>query len=341
MKLLKTIGKITLGIVVGFVALFVLFYLLTMGEYPVAETVAQDPSLPYITIDGVTYHAQIFGDQSNPVVITVHGGPGSDYRSILSLQALFDEYFVVFFDQRGAGLSPRVNPEEITLESAVADLDSIVDYYGNGEKVNLVGHSWGAMLASAYLGQHPEKVDHAVLAEPGFLTSKFAEKWAEATKMRFSMDLLYHFLKTKFESLHINGPDDHASDDYFVHQMNLYQGSDHPQAGYRCEGETPKESESWRFGTRANDALFQQAIDADGNFDINLVAGVENFDNTVLFIAGECQTVIGAEWQQGQMEFFPSAELTIIPDAGHKMFLENPEASIEVVRAYLKTPLGE
>lgn len=341
MKLLKTLGKITLGIVVGLVALFALFYLLTMGEYPVAETVAQDPSLPYITIDGVTYHAQTFGDQSNPVVITAHGGPGSDYRSILSLQALFDEYFVVFFDQRGAGLSPRVNPEEITLESAVADLDSIVDYYGNGEKVNLVGHSWGAMLTSAYLGQHPEKVDHAVLAEAGFLTSKFAEKWAEATKMRFSMDLLYHFLKTKFESLHINGPDDHASDDYFAHQMNLYQGSDHPQAGYRCEGETPKESESWRFGTGANDALFQQAIDADGNFDINLVAGVENFDNTVLFIAGECQTVIGAEWQQGQMEFFPSAELTIIPDAGHEMFLENPEASIEVVRAYLKTPLGE
>ena len=159
--------------------------------------------------------------------------------------------------------------------------------------------------------------------------------------MRFSMDLLYHFLKTKFESMHINGPDDHASDDYFAHQMNLYQGSDHPQTGYRCEGETPKESESWRFGTGANDALFQQAIDADGNFDINLVAGVENFDNTVLFIAGECQTVIGAEWQQGQMEFFPSAELTIIPDAGHEMFLENPEASIEVVRAYLKTPLGE
>jgi proline iminopeptidase len=86
---------------------------------------------------------------------------------------------VVFFDQRGVGLSPRVNPEEITLESALADLDSIVDYYGDGEQVNLVGHSWGAMLVSAYLGQQPEKVDHAVLAEPGFLTSEFAEEWAE------------------------------------------------------------------------------------------------------------------------------------------------------------------
>ena len=45
-----------------------------------------------------------------------------------------------------------------------------------GQKVNLVGHSWGAMLASAYLGQYPEKVDHAVLAEPGFLTSEFRRR---------------------------------------------------------------------------------------------------------------------------------------------------------------------
>lgn len=233
MKLLKTLGKITLGIVVGLVALFILFYLLTIGEYAVAETVAQDPSIPHITIEGVTFHAQTFGDPSNPVVITIHGGPGSDYRSILSLQALSDQYFVVFYDQRGAGLSPRVNPEEITLASALADLDSIVDYYSDGEKVNLVGHSWGAMLASAYLGQQPEKVDHAVLAEPGFLTSEFAEKWAEETAIRFSPGLLYHFLKTKFESLHVKGPDDHASDDYFGYQRSLPGVATWPQSCIR------------------------------------------------------------------------------------------------------------
>jgi len=338
MKLLKTLGKITLGIVAGLVALFILCYVLTIGEYTVAETVAQDTSIPHITIDGVTFHAETFGDSANPVVIAIHGGPGGDYRSILSLQALSDQYFVVFFDQRGAGLSPRVNPGEITLASALADLDSIVDYYSGGEQVNLVGHSWGAMLASAYLGQHPEKVNHAVLAEPGFLTTEFAEKWAEETGYNFSPGVIYHLLKTKFQALHVKGPDDHASDDYSGYQMNMYQGSDHPQAGYRCEGGGPGEGESWRFGARANDSLFQQAVDADGNFDINLVDGVEGFTNKVLFIAGECQMVIGVEWQKRQMEFFPNAELAVIPDAGHEMFAENPEASIAAVREYLNAP---
>ena len=339
MRLLKTLGKITLGIVVGLVALFVLFYALTIRDYAVAKTVAQDPSLPHITIDGVTFHAETFGNKANPVVIVIHGGPGGDYRSLLSLQTLSDHYFVVFFDQRGTGLSPRVNPQEITLASALADLDSIVDYYGNGRKVNLVGHSWGAMLASAYLGHHPEKVDHAVLAEPGFVTSEFAEQFAKQTAIRYSPGVLYHFVKTKFESLHVKGPDDQAADDYFGYQMNMYQGSDHPQAGYRCEGGGPKEGESWRYGVRAAGSFYQQAIDADGHFNINLVDGVERFTNKVLFIASECQKVIGVDWQKQQMAFFPNAELAVIADAGHEMFAENPEASVAAVREYLDVPV--
>jgi proline iminopeptidase len=304
MKLLKTLGKITLAIVVGLAALFILFYVLTIGDYAVAETVAQDPSIPHITINGVTYHSETFGAQANPVIIVIHGGPGGDYRSLLSLQALSDQYFVVFFDQRGIGLSPRVNPEEITVTSALTDLDSIVDYYGDGRKVNLVGHSWGAMLASAYLGKHPEKVDHAVLAEPGFLTAEFAEEWAEATAICFSPGLLYYFMKTKFESLHVKAPDDHASDDYFGYQRNMYQGSDYPQAGYRCEGGGPEEGGTWRPGMQAMDRFLQQAVDADGNFNISLVDGVEGFTNKVLIMASECQKVIGIEWQKRQMQFF-------------------------------------
>ena len=198
MKIIKKFVKIFVGFVIIMVALFALGYMLTIGDHTVPATVDQDPSLPSITINDYTYHGETYGDPENPVVITLHGGPGSDYRSILNLQQLADEYYVVFFDQRGAGLSPRVNPEEITLASAIADLDAIVEYYGKGQKVNLVGHSWGAMLASAYLGQYPEKVDHVVLAEPGFLNTEFYERWSEIVQLKFSPGVITYFLKTKF-----------------------------------------------------------------------------------------------------------------------------------------------
>jgi len=335
MNILKTLVKISLGFVLILVAMFALGYILTSGDHTVAATADQDPSLPSITINGYTYHSETYGNPENPVVITLHGGPGSDYRSILNLQQLADEYYVVFFDQRGAGLSPRVSPEEITLVSAIADLDSIVEYFGKGRKVSLVGHSWGAMLASAYLGQYPEKVDHVVLAEPGFLTTEFMQRFLEQTQLTFSPDVITYFLKTKFESLHVMSIDDQAMNDYFGHHFNLYQGEDHPQAGFYCPSANPDPEGTWRFGASAASSIQSEAIDAEGNIILNLVEGVENFTDRVLFIAGECQTVIGAEWQQEQMAFFPNADLVVIPDSGHEMFKENPKDSIAAVREYL------
>src|SRR5208337_4099414 len=88
---------------------------------------------------------------------------------------------MVFYDQRGSGLSPRVPEKEISLENMVSDLDGIVTHYGKGKKVNLIGHSWGGMLASAYIGKYPEKVHKAVLAEPGFLNANMADIFMKKT----------------------------------------------------------------------------------------------------------------------------------------------------------------
>src|SRR5262245_39567974 len=78
------------------------------GDYSdlVPKTVDEDPSLPSLEISGTRLHLETFGTPGNPVVIVLHGGPGADYRSLLPLSALADDgFFVVFWDQRGTGLS--------------------------------------------------------------------------------------------------------------------------------------------------------------------------------------------------------------------------------------------
>jgi proline iminopeptidase len=54
------------------VILCILIYFLTAGA-SVPKTVEQDPSLPHVTINNITFHAETHGDPDNPVVIVVHG----------------------------------------------------------------------------------------------------------------------------------------------------------------------------------------------------------------------------------------------------------------------------
>ncbi|MEM7344986.1 MAG: alpha/beta hydrolase [Chloroflexota bacterium] len=59
-----------------------------------------------------------------------------------------------------------------------------------------------------------------------------------------------------------------------------------------------------------------------------------NYTNEVLFIAGECNTFIGAVFQREQMNIFPQAQLVIIPDAGHEMIGDNPVDSLAAIQTY-------
>jgi len=96
----------------------------TLKDYQVARTVEQDPGIPHLALNGAVFHSETFGDSQDPVVIVVHGGLGWDYRSLLPFKALSDEFFVVFYDQRGTGLSPRVGVEQLSLDSSLTDLDA-------------------------------------------------------------------------------------------------------------------------------------------------------------------------------------------------------------------------
>ena len=117
----------------------------------VRRTVAEDASLPRLQVNGTTLHAESFGNPAHPVVLVLHGGPGGDYRALLPLQALAaDGYRVVFWDQRGTGLSQRHDPGDFTWTALLEDLRQVIDSSAPGATQPLVfiGHSWGAMYAT-------------------------------------------------------------------------------------------------------------------------------------------------------------------------------------------------
>ncbi len=329
----------TLAIAAGEIAAIfcVLVLFAHVRGYEVAKTVEQDPSLPHFTVGGVVLHGETFGSPEDPTVIAVHGGPGLDYRNLLPLKALSDEFFVVLYDQRGTGLSPRVDDDELTLDSYLADLDALVERYSPGRKVNLIGHSWGGMLVSSYLGLHPEKVGRVVLAAPGPLDDEMAAGFDSKSDIR--VRYLLHVAGSWLLSPLASGPDPHASADWFQYQMlAAFEGNDSLFDGHFCNREPPRLAH-WRLGRRAWIAL-RKSYFSGREPRAGLMERVEHVGKEVLFIAGACDLILGPEFQREQMVLFPKASLVVIDRVGHEMFAENPGASIAPVRAYLRMPLS-
>jgi len=101
----------------------------------------------------------------NPLLILLHGGPGSSETALFRsyCAAVEDAYVVVYWDQRGAGRSYRrsVPPASMTIDRFVADLDELIEGLTaryDKRRVVLCGHSWGSLLGVRYVSRFPDKV---------------------------------------------------------------------------------------------------------------------------------------------------------------------------------------
>ncbi|MBM7505950.1 alpha/beta fold hydrolase [Agromyces aurantiacus] len=106
---------------------------------------------------------------SAPPLIVVHGGPGVPLSDIeeSAVEELGRDRAVVVYDQAGTGRSdPLADPLEHTLAHAVDELARVVDATG-AERVDLLGYSWGASVATVFAVEHPERVERMALISPG------------------------------------------------------------------------------------------------------------------------------------------------------------------------------
>ncbi len=330
MRVFRAILFISGGAIGALILAAIGLYFATSGQYPVAATVVDDASLPQIEINGVRLHAETYGDPSNPVIIVLHGGPGGDFRSLLGAKALADTNFVVFYDQRGAGLSERVPAEELTVPTYMAELDGVIDRYSPDRPVTLLGHSWGAMLATAYLGEASEKVARAILLEPGFFTGEEAQDWMTQAKPYMSGPGFYSQAAiAAFQSLHVSGPDSSAGQDYMMSEI-IHEFVNHPENPYHCPGEA-FDAPAWRFGATAS-----QTAGKTGSAEIDLIAqGAERYPGPVLLLAGACNDWIGEDAQRVHKSYFQNGELSVVPHSGHDIIWDNPNATLPLIRAFL------
>lgn len=302
----------------------------------VPPTVAEDRSLPAIEMNGSRFHVETLGDPANPVIVFLHGGPGGDFRSLYKLSerqggySLADEYFLVYWDQRGSGLSRRHDRGVLTTDNFVKDLDSLIARYSPGRPVFLIGESWGGMFATRYIDQYPQRVAGAVLIEPGPLDGATMERLKDDIS---SVDLWSEWLNDYAWSSQFLSADDHARMDY-ERMIGMRDGQ--PRFHQREVDPAP----SWRLGAVASRYIMEDGQDAHGVFNYDFTADLAAFTTPVLFITGSLSEVLGASLQRQQMLRYPSASLQVVDGAGHDVaWVKTPEVLVHI-RGYLDARKG-
>lgn len=122
--------------------------------------------LKAIELGGIKQWINVRGnDPANPILLFLHGGPGSPMMpESWTFQRPWEDFFtVVQWDQRGAGKTfssaGRRPDTSMTIARMQADTEELIEYlrhtYGK-RKIFLMGHSWGSILGLRVAQHRPD-----------------------------------------------------------------------------------------------------------------------------------------------------------------------------------------
>ena len=293
----------------------------------VPKTVDLDAGIPSISINGTRLHSEGFGNPSDPMVVFLHGGPGSDYRGGLNVKNLVNNhYYVVFYDQRGSGLSERHPKNSYTLQLMLDDLSAVIQHYRTSpsQKVFLFGHSWGAMLTTAYLDKYPNAVTGAILAEPGGFNQDQVKEYAEKSRKiklfdEATNDALYP------DQFLTGSANDHAILDYKLALSSSYTYAPNNEEG--IEGPSP----FWRFGA----AILSRFSEISKNEGFDFTANLHKFTTRVLFLYSGNNRAYGQAFANKLASAYSNAQVAEVKDTGHEMIYFKWNTVYPLVLPYL------
>ena len=134
-------------------------------------------------VNGTHLYYEIIG-KGAPLFV-LHGGPGNSHSYFLPyLEPLSDEYQLFFYDQRGTGLSDgKMDLAAISIDQFVEDLEALRVAFGL-EKISLMGHSWGAIIAIAYALKYQVHLAHLILVDSVPVNSMFLIQFSNTLQKR-------------------------------------------------------------------------------------------------------------------------------------------------------------
>jgi proline iminopeptidase len=289
----------------------------------------------YVDANGVLIYYMSVG-RGAPLLV-LHGGPGASHDYFLPyLLPLARENRLIFIDERGSGRSQKLeNPSGYTVENMVEDVEAVRKNLKLGP-INLMGHSYGGVLAQAYALKYQKNLMHLILAST-FPSTKQMNNVLMQIKEKMTPELRGKIDQMESAGLFGHGADyekNRYTNEYMIAAWGegyfpyLYQN--HPDPNFDPVGNGVM---SWD--------LYREMWGSDGEFVIDgNLKSVEYVDKLptihvpTLILVGdhdECSPLLSREMHSK----IPGSTLVVLPKSGHMTFVDQPELFIDTVDAFL------
>lgn len=270
------------------------------------------PMEKYLSINGVEIFIKQMG-QGEPLLF-LHGGPGAEHRTFLPhVEPLAESYSLIFYDQPGCGRSGKA--DRYSFEQEIDTLEKLRQAL-NIDKLNLIGESWGTMLALLYATSYPEHVGKMVLASAigasveGYL--RFGEELRkrmtpeDTAQMRLIEERLLRGETQVQELFDILDP-------YYVHSRETLQ----------------------RKLQISDSQDAHEMLSNEITLNYNLIDKMHLLSHIpILVLQGESDMITPPLIRELLIQYIPHAELVPVEQCGHWIFLEQPGLFMQHVSAF-------
>lgn len=282
----------------------------------------------YVDSRGVIIYYESIGHGA-PLMI-LHGGPGSSHGYFLPhLLPLTAQRRLIFIDERGSGRSQRLSdPKGYTLDNMASDVEAVRVALGLG-KADVLGHSFGGILAQAFAIQHPEAVRRLVLAGTG---SSAARIDADFALIKNRLDPA---LRKRIEVLEASGIFE-PSGAQLPEYRKLADEAEGPYEYHRRPAPWDTVGEATGWDVLRELWVSRSDFHIDGNLKgFDLTPGLRQLKVPALIIYGDHDLLTDATAQE-TASALAGSKVVRIPDCGHSQFADQPAAFLEAVTEFLK-----